>query len=98
MGFLFYEVYMSKEEKIKKVIEELKPFLNMDGGDAEFVKYDEKEKTVYIKLFGACAMCLMQDETLEYGLLGSIKEVVPEVEKIINVPLYSTLYPKVVFF
>ena len=78
---------MSKEEKIKKVIEELKPFLNMDGGDAEFIKYDEEEKCVYVKLTGACAKCLVQDETLEFGLLGSIRDVVPEVEHIINVPL-----------
>lgn len=78
---------MSKEEKIKKVIEDLKPFLNMDGGDAEFVKYDEEEKTVYVKLTGACARCLIQDDTLEFGLLGAIRDEIPEVEHIINVPL-----------
>ena len=78
---------MSAEDKIKEIINELKPYLNMDGGDVEFVKYDSKEKTVYVKLFGACAKCMVQDETLEYGLLGSIQDKVPEVENIINVPL-----------
>lgn len=74
-------------EEIKSVIEELRPFLNMDGGDIEFIKYDEVDKCVYVKMSGACAMCMSQDETLEYGLLGAIKERVPEVEKIINSPL-----------
>lgn len=78
---------MTNEEKIKKVIDELKPFLNMDGGDAEFIKYDEEEKCVYVRLTGACVRCLAQNDTLEFGLLGSIRDVVPEVEHIINVPL-----------
>ena len=74
-------------EKIKATLEELRPFLNMDGGDVEFKEYDQDSKTVFVKMSGACAMCMMQDETLEMGLLEAIKEKVPEVEKIINVPL-----------
>ena len=75
------------EDRIKAVIEDLRPYLNMDGGDIEFVKYDEEEKTVYVKMFGACAMCMMQDDTLENGLLASIQEIVPEVKSIVNTPL-----------
>lgn len=78
---------MNDIELIKEAIEELRPFLNMEGGDVTFVKYDEKEKTVYVKLSGACTMCMAQDETLEYGLLMAIQEKVSNVEKIINVPL-----------
>lgn len=78
---------MNDIELIKEAIEELRPFLNMEGGDVTFVKYDEKEKTVYVKLSGACTMCIAQDETLEYGLLMAIQEKVTNVEKIINVPL-----------
>lgn len=74
-------------EEIKKVLEELRPFLNMDGGDVEFVSYDEEEKTVYVKLTGACAMCMIQDDTLENGLLEAIRDRVPEVQSIINTPL-----------
>ena len=59
----------------------------MEGGDVEFIKYDLNEKTVYVKMIGACAMCIAQDETLEYGLLLAIQDKVPSVEKIINVPL-----------
>ncbi len=72
---------------IKETIEELRPFLNMEGGDVEFIKYDTESKTVYVKMLGACAMCIAQDETLETGLLEAIKDKVPEVENIINTPL-----------
>lgn len=72
---------------IKEVIEEIRPYLNMEGGDIEFIKYDEKEKTIYVKMLGACVNCIAQDETLELNLLYAIKEKLDEVEKIVNVPL-----------
>lgn len=78
---------MTNEEKIKAVIEDIKPYINMDGGDIEFIKYDKKEKCVYVKLFGACINCMAQDDTLENNLLEAIKDEVPEVERIINTPL-----------
>lgn len=76
-----------KIAKIKRIIDELRPYLNMDGGDVEFIKYDDKEKAVFVKLNGACAMCMAKDETLENGLLEAIQDEIPEVKKIINVPL-----------
>lgn len=76
-----------KIAKIERIINELRPYLNMDGGDVEFIKYDEKEKTVFVKLNGACAMCMVKDETLENGLLEAIQDELPEVKKIINTPL-----------
>lgn len=77
----------SVEERVKKVLTDLRPFLNMEGGDVEFVKYDESCGCVYVKLTGACAMCTFQNDTLELGLLEAIKEEAPEVKEIINVPL-----------
>ena len=73
------------EEKIKNMIEQIRPYLNMDGGDIEFIKYEDKY--VYIKLSGACTNCLMQDNTINDGLLSMFKEEIPEIEGIINVPL-----------
>lgn len=72
-------------EKIMKVIEQIRPYLNMDGGDIEFVKYEDNY--VYIKLFGACTDCLMQDNTINDGLLQMFKEEIPEIKGIINLPL-----------
>lgn len=77
----------AKIELINSIIDELRPFLNMEGGDVEFVKYDGEEKTVYVKMMGSCAMCMAQDDTLESGLLYAIQDKLPEVENIINVPL-----------
>lgn len=73
------------EEKIKELLEEMRPFLNQDGGDIEFIRYEDKY--VYIKLTGACASCLMQDETISFGLEAYLKEHIPEIEGVINVSL-----------
>ena len=76
-----------KTAKIVSIIDELRPYLNMDGGDVEFIKYDSENETVYVKMSGACAMCMMQDDTLESGLLYALKEQIPSIEKVINTPL-----------
>jgi Fe-S cluster biogenesis protein NfuA len=73
------------EEKIKNIIEELRPYLNMDGGDIEFIKYEDKY--VYVKLTGHCASCMDQDFTLKNYILEMLKGEVAEIEGIINVNL-----------
>lgn len=73
------------EEKIKKIINDLKPYLNSEGGDVEFIKYEDN--FVYIKLTGACLHCAFRDDTIKYGILAQIQEEVPEVKDIITVDL-----------
>ncbi len=73
------------ENKIKNMIEELRPYLNMDGGDLEFVKYEDNY--LYIKLTGACQACMFQDNTINDNILVYFKEQLPELEGIINVNL-----------
>ncbi len=73
------------EIKIKELIEDLRPLLNQDGGDIEFIKYEEK--FVYIHLTGACAHCGFQDETISFGIETYLKEQIPEIEGVINSPL-----------
>ena len=73
------------EEKIKSLIDDLKIYINMDGGDIEFIKYEDN--ILYVRLTGACADCLIQDQTLNVNLLNAIKEEIPEVKEIINVDL-----------
>ena len=72
-----------EETKIKEVIDMLRPFLVSDGGDVEFVKYENH--IVYIKLSVACANCMLIDYTLKDGIEAAIKEEVPEVEEVVNV-------------
>lgn len=70
------------EEKIIDIINHLKPFIQNDGGNIEFVKYENN--IVYIRMIGACAECAMLDLTLKDGIEAAIKEEIPEVIEVIN--------------
>ena len=73
---------MEQEKKIIEIIEKLRPYLIGDGGDLEFVKYEDH--IVYVRLLGACANCNMIDVTLKDGIEAAIQEEVPEVEEVVN--------------
>lgn len=72
-------------ELINEVINDIKPFLNSDGGDIEFIKYEDDY--VYVKLFGACSHCGYQDYTLNDNVYELIKEKVPSCKGVINVEI-----------
>lgn len=72
-------------DKIIKMIEELRPYINMDGGDLEFVKYEDNY--LYVRLTGSCVSCMFQDNTLNDGIFSYFKEQIPELEGVINVNL-----------
>ncbi len=82
---MFGDYIMSIEDKIKSVIDDIKPYLNADGGDIEFIKYENG--TVFVRLYGACSHCGYQDFTLNEGILELINETVPEVKNIVNVDI-----------
>ncbi len=71
------------ENKIIDIIDTLRPFLINDGGNIEFVKYEND--IVYIKMMGACSNCEMLDLTLKDGIENAIKEEVPTVKEVVNV-------------
>lgn len=71
------------EEKIIDIIDKLKPYLISEGGNVEFVKYEDN--IVYIKMMGACANCEMLDLTLKEGIETSIISEIPEVKEVVNV-------------
>lgn len=79
---------MKKENTIKKIneiLDTIRPYLNMDGGDVEFIEY--KDNIVYVKLTGACQACLFSDDTIKNGLYETLKEEIPEIEGVINVTI-----------
>ena len=69
--------------KILVLIEKLKPFLISDGGNLEFVKYEDN--IVYVRLMGACKDCEMIDVTLKEGIEEIIINEIPEVKEVKNV-------------
>lgn len=78
---------MKVEEKIKEIIDKLRPFLVSDGGDIEFVKYEDN--IVYIRMMGACVNCQMIDFTLKDGIEAAIQEEIPEVLEVVNIGSYD---------
>ena len=73
------------EEKILEIMEKVRPYLNMDGGDIEFLKYEDSY--IYVKLSGACKDCLFQDNTINESLLDFFQNEIPEIKGIINVTI-----------
>lgn len=71
------------EKKIINVINSLRPFLINDGGDIEFIKYENN--IVYIKMSGACANCEMIDVTIKDGIECAIKEEVSDVKEVVSI-------------
>lgn len=70
------------EKKIIELIEKMKPFLISDGGNIEYVKYEDN--IVYVRLSGACKDCAMIDFTLKDGIEEMITTEIPEVKEVIN--------------
>ena len=69
--------------RIIELINKLRPFLVNDGGNIEFVKYEEN--IVYIKMLGACKDCAMMDVTLKEGIEEIIVNEIPEVKEVRNI-------------
>lgn len=71
------------EQKIRLIIDKINPYIISDGGNLEFIKYENK--IVFVKLSGACAECNMLDVTLKDGIEQLIKNEIPEIERVINI-------------
>ena len=68
---------METENAIKLIINKVRPFLQADGGDIEYVKFEEG--IVYVRLYGACVGCTSVDLTLKDGIEALLLEEVPGV-------------------
>lgn len=66
--------------KIQNVLNRIRPYLQNDGGDAEFVKFEDG--IVYVRMLGACIGCGSLDSTLKDGIESILLE---EVEGVIGV-------------
>ena len=70
-----------KIEEIKKVIEKIRPYIQRDGGDLEFVSFEDE--IVYVRFLGACVDCMSIGETLKDGVEAIILDEVSGVKAVV---------------
>ncbi|MEE9362596.1 MAG: NifU family protein [Cellulophaga sp.] len=78
---------MTPEEtkiNVEKALEEIRPFLQSDGGDISLVSI-ENGTSVKVKLHGACVGCSVNQMTLKSGVEMTIKKYAPQIENVINI-------------
>jgi Fe-S cluster biogenesis protein NfuA len=68
--------------EIERVLEMVRPAIRMDGGDVEFVDFDEGEGKVTLRLMGHCVGCPMSMATLRNGIEARLKLAVPAVRSV----------------
>ena len=71
-------------DKIEVALEEIRPFLQDDGGDINFIELTDKW-VVKVKLVGACSSCNISMMTLKNGVEVAIKRAVPEVKEVVEI-------------
>ncbi len=70
--------------EVEKALEEIRPFLNNDGGDITLISIDE-DKHVKVRLEGACTHCSVNQMTLRAGVETTIKKFAPQIETVVNI-------------
>ncbi len=78
---------MTSEElksNIEKALDEIRPFLQSDGGDIKLISIDN-DKLVKVQLEGNCVGCSVNQMTLKSGVEMTIKKHAPQIEEVINV-------------
>jgi len=77
---------MTSEElklNVEKALDEIRPFLQSDGGDISLVSIDN-ENSVKVKLEGNCIGCSVNQMTLKSGVEMTIKKYAPQIEEVVN--------------
>ena len=69
--------------KIEAALDEIRPFLNEDGGDIEFVELSD-EGVIKVKFTGACSSCTLSDMTLRNGVETVLKKALPQIQKVVE--------------
>ena len=78
---------MTSEElknNVEKALEEIRPFLQSDGGDISLVSIED-DNLVKVKLLGACVGCSVNQMTLKSGVEMTIKKYAPQIQEVINI-------------
>ena len=75
----------SFEDRVRAVLEDLRPMLKADGGDVDLVAVDEERGRVEVHLKGACSTCAASIYTMSMGVETRLKAEVPSVQEVVNV-------------
>lgn len=70
-------------EQIQKGLDDIRPNIEMDGGDIQFVSYNDG--IVSVRLLGACVGCPLSLYTLKMGIEEHLKALIPEIVEVIAV-------------
>lgn len=70
------------KEKVQKALDQIRVYLQADGGDVELVNVDEGSGIVEVRLRGACGGCPMATLTLKNGIERALKNAIPEVKEV----------------
>ena len=73
---------MTIRDQIETALDAIRPALHMDGGDVEFVDYDDEEGVVQLRLVGACGSCPISYTTVKHGIERRIKAAIPAVREV----------------
>ncbi len=71
-------------EKVSKVIDQVRPYLQQDGGDVELIEVTD-DNIVKVKLVGACGSCPHSLYTLKNGIELMVKREIPEIKEVVNI-------------
>ena len=73
------------EDNVMKVLEDLIPYIEADGGWLEFVEIEEETNFVKVRLGGACSTCAMSSMTLKQGIEKKVMSEIPDCYGVIQV-------------
>lgn len=69
-------------QRIEDALESIRPALQIDGGDVEFVDFNDADGVLQIRLTGACGGCPISSVTVKHGIERRVRAAVPEVTQI----------------
>ena len=79
---------MTTEEvrlNVEKALDEIRPFLQSDGGDISLLAIEDNNTLVKVQLEGACVGCSVNQMTLKSGVEMTIKKYAPQIDKVVNI-------------
>lgn len=70
------------EERIRDAVASVRPYLQKDGGDLEFVRFEESTRTCEVRMVGSCEHCALSPLTLRAGVEKALIHRVPEIRRV----------------